>query len=849
MTIIFDSGFISLARGFNISYRFIEGCPESCNCRWYLSGDVKRIAVKCKSLTDLPSKIPYETSALMLQENQINTIPNHAFANLPNLLYVDISNNRIFRIKPEAFNNGTSIEVIRLNMNFLMEIPQKTFRPLEHLKTLDLGRNLIKDLTKNTFSGLSELSVLYLQDNNISSLPDGVFQHLSKLIFLNLKDNSLKHLSRNTFRGLLSLMHLNLQGNKLSTISQSLFDDLKRLKTLKVDKFIHCCYAEKAITGVKCESLESNEFSSCDDLMKNTALRIFLWILGLSALVGNLLVICKRISGKEMRQNTNSLLLTNLAITDFLMGVYLITIASFDIKWKGEYFKHDVDWRSGVGCRITGMISMLSSVVSVAFLAIVTYDRLICVVFPFTVKKLSWRKALCICGCVWIVGLVTSIIPIFDFDYFLNDEDDFVGFYGRASVCLPLQLSSNLQAGWEYSVALFLAFPFIAFMFMLIAYIAILRTVQRSANAVRGSTSLKRESSLAKRVVFIILTDFLCWMPVIIISFLSITGIYSDPSKQMYVWIAIFVLPINSSINPFLYTFTTVKTVKSKGQDPGGNMRDNLPAKPLRLKKLLENIDVDGEKKASKICYTIKLLEKVDIKKYFEGEGLFLAKAKSHGYEELSLIKYFNQGKLDAFKKEVDILSELKEHKHENIIEYRWSCLANEHLTDGKPFNIKEIESASLICYEYVPNKVLENFLQDEDEFSSSILCSLSLNIISAIEFLQDCGFSNNSINARSIIVREGESKNAVPVRAVLVDFSRANKLRVYDDGYYAKTDIIQFGRLLKIFLKACNDLALFRQVDEVLSLCDKERTSTTTTLIKNLLMEMLLETAETTAI
>ncbi|KXJ08061.1 G-protein coupled receptor GRL101 [Exaiptasia diaphana] len=420
-----------------------------------------------------------------------------------------------------------------------------------------------------TLSGLSQLKILGLRVNKVRIIPKNVFDSTPSLKYLDLSHNKLRKLTGMTFQGLRSLKNLNLQGNKLTGIQQNVFEGLKNLKTIKLDKFIHCCYAEKAIIGLeKCESLQSNEFSSCEDLMKSTVLRIFLWILGLSALVGNLLVIGKRVSDKELERNTNSLLLTNLAISDFLMGVYLITIASLDIKWKGEYFKYDVEWRSGVGCRITGMISMLSSVVSVAFLAIVTYDRLICVVFPFTVKKLSWGKALCICGCVWIVGLVTSIIPIFGLNYFLNDEDDF-GFYGRSSVCLPVQLSSDLQAGWEYSVALFLAFPFVAFTFMLIAYIAIIKTVQKSANAVR-STAVNRESSLAKRVVFVILTDFLCWMPVIIISFLSITGIYSDPSKQMYVWIAVFVLPINSSINPFLYTFFTLRSSKKTNYKPTG---------------------------------------------------------------------------------------------------------------------------------------------------------------------------------------------------------------------------------------------------------------------------------------
>lgn len=68
---------------------------------------------------------------------------------------------------------------------------------------------------------------------------------------------------------------------------------------------------------------------------------------------------------------------------------------------------------------------------------------------------------------------------------------------------------------------------------------------------------MNQDSTLAKRMMFIILTDFFCWFPVIIISILALTGNLYDPSKQVYAWIAVFVLPINSSINPLLYTFST----------------------------------------------------------------------------------------------------------------------------------------------------------------------------------------------------------------------------------------------------------------------------------------------------
>ena len=113
---------------------------------------------------------------------------------------------------------------------------------------------------------------------------------------------------------------------------------------------------------MECDS-PVDEVSSCDDLMKNYTLQICIWILGILAFVGNLLVIIWRAIDKE-ENRTHSFLLTNLAFADLFMGVYLLTIAVMDLRWRGEYFKHDVKWRSGLGCQFTGALSMLSSEVS-----------------------------------------------------------------------------------------------------------------------------------------------------------------------------------------------------------------------------------------------------------------------------------------------------------------------------------------------------------------------------------------------------------------------------------------------------------------------------------------------------
>ena len=324
------------------------------------------------------------------------------------------------------------------------------------------------------------------------------------------------------------------------------------LHSRNLDEFIYCCYALAAVPNLKCDS-PGNEFSSCDDLMKSKALRACLWILGILAFVGNISVIVWRTTiGKENR--VHSFLLTNLAVSDLFMGIYLLIIAIKDAQWLGEYFKHDIQWRAGYLCQVAGALSMFSSEVSVLMLTLITADRLICIVFPFSSMRLSWKKAYVLCSSIWVFGAAISFVPMSGINFF-KDETTQAGFYGRSAVCLSLQLSEDRPAGWEYSVSFFLSLNLLAFLFILVAYIIIFWTVKKSSGRIR-STKVNQDTAMARKLMFIVMTDFCCWMPVIIIGILSLTGNFYDPEKKAYVIMAIFVLPVNSSINPILYTFS-----------------------------------------------------------------------------------------------------------------------------------------------------------------------------------------------------------------------------------------------------------------------------------------------------
>ena len=287
----------------------------------------------------------------------------------------------------------------------------------------------------------------------------------------------------------------------------------------------------------------------------------------------------------KLQNREQSLLVMNLAVADFLMGVYLLIIAVMDARWAGEYFKHDIAWRSGIGCKFVGILSMLSSEVSVMILSIITAVRYVSVVYSFKAKRVSRKRAAILCTIAWVLGILISVIPTLNISYFIDEGKGF-GFYSRSAVCLPLHLSDEKPVGWEYSVSFFIGLNFVSFMFILLAYYRIFWQMKKASRAAH-SKSKQRENMLARRLLFIILSDLCCWMPIIIIGLLSLIGKFPDPEKHAYVWIAVFVLPLNSSINPVLYTFSA-KTVKDtiSGRRQRSKTMANEYSREMRMKAI-----------------------------------------------------------------------------------------------------------------------------------------------------------------------------------------------------------------------------------------------------------------------
>ena len=61
-----------------------------------------------------------------------------------------------------------------------------------------------------------------------------------------------------------------------------------------------------------------------------------------------------------------------------------------------------------------------------------------------------------------------------------------------------------------------------------------------------------RDMTIARRLIAVAVTDFFCWFPVGMCGLLALLGV--TISGETNVTLAIFVLPLNSALNPFLYT-------------------------------------------------------------------------------------------------------------------------------------------------------------------------------------------------------------------------------------------------------------------------------------------------------
>ena len=387
---------------------------------------------------------------------------------------------------------------------------------------------------------------LDLSHNSISHPQMIMFQHLPNIYVLNLNNNAIVSIGYKVFVTMLLLENLTLQQNPLTEIDSGAFVSNTRLHTLRSDWFMLCCIAEQADAC----SPSRQTVSSCTNLISMTSQRYIFIIQAATSLITN---VAAFIRGDLSQAN---IMESSLHLSDGMMGVYLGHIAIVDFMHRDKFNTLIIEWSRHLACHSAALCSFVSMEMSLCSLAIMAFVRALTVtqIGGYRNVKIKVRKAiimlwfLFVCLGVSLTAVSMSVNPLLHNNMCLYFGDK--ARIGASTVDQILHLS--------YFVLNFsLIFATIA------SYVMLCKQIYESKKTVSGiSTATSANKHMMKRlslkILLLVGTNVVCWVPFLLVSILSMSGY--KVQNWVLGWVVVLIIPINATINPFLYfTITNEK--------------------------------------------------------------------------------------------------------------------------------------------------------------------------------------------------------------------------------------------------------------------------------------------------
>ncbi|XP_035707422.1 relaxin receptor 2 [Folsomia candida] len=453
-----------------------------------------------------------ELQWLTLSNNRI-TLDKFRFPDMPKLQDLMLDNNKIEVITDGVFRRLRKLVSLNLMGNKIRTIESRAFRFNVNLQDLDLSNNLLKELPPLVFEGQTNLQKLYLADNPFINIPDQVFSQLRSLVSLNLNDV------------------------EFSALQFDVLDSLPKLDYVQFKKFGYCRYVPKV---TRCYPF-SDGMSSTMNLLAGTSIRVIVWIVALFTIVGNSVVLITRCLSAG-RGRILDVFINNLAGADLLMGIYLVILAVKDIQYRNSYNDHAYEWSTSFVCTGMGIIAMISCEVSLLILTFMSVERYLVISDPFSYhKKLSLNLSRISMIIIWFFVALLAIAPAIQWR-------GRVTFYGSSGLCFPVHLDEPFAIGWEYTAFVIIGLNSACLIVVAISYSKLFCVIQTTRLSTPRDT---KDIEMAVRFFLMVFTDCMCWLPIILLKIYALGG-HQIP-KEFITWVVIFVLPINSTINPYLY--------------------------------------------------------------------------------------------------------------------------------------------------------------------------------------------------------------------------------------------------------------------------------------------------------
>ena len=524
---------------------------------------------------------------LYLDYNAIRELPSGIFEDLVNLNRVDLNNNNIESLPDNLFQRTHIISDIRLNNNNIQLISPIAFaNNLTYLQRLNLSSNAFSEwaLPKGGFPSLIQLSLadveqLYQVPNPVQCGCPGIQQleftypyhcclwqdRVNQLYLeptatpVNEDVNVTLPIYNPTFPPMITVIPPFHPGDN-SDLGQLIpildwFAAAYNLKytifpgpviiwtspnnTLPVLTPTPPTVLNLAATRIVICYPRGDALTPCSNLMDPWPLRVAIWFILVLALLGNGSVLFVMLASKD-KIKVPQFFISNLAFADFCLGIYLAFLACVDARTYGNYlfYQSALEWQKGPGCLTAGFIAVFSSMLSCCMLVSVTLER-VYTIYRSPKPGISMSGAIIIAMFCWLISFAFAALPLVG-----------VNSYSRVAVCLPFVTADFKD---KVYIGVLLTISMVAFLIILVSYVVIWCTVCRSPAI---GQSRKETVKLLRKMAPLIITDFLCWFPIVVVGYSAISDKTLLDAGQAK-WLVVLVYPFNACANPFWYAIFT----------------------------------------------------------------------------------------------------------------------------------------------------------------------------------------------------------------------------------------------------------------------------------------------------
>nr|KAG5696046.1 hypothetical protein BaRGS_017158 [Batillaria attramentaria] len=261
------------------------------------------------------------------------------------------------------------------------------------------------------------------------------------------------------------------------------------------------------------------------------------------------------------------------------MGVYLAVIGVADHTYRGRYMWNEVTWTSSLGCKAAGFLSLLSSEVSAFTVCLITVDRFVVMRFPLSGVRFGKQTASLACGITWFAAFVLAYVPLLPVTTHWE-------FYSQSGICIPLPITRQAFKGRDFSFGVMIVLNLALFMMIAVGQAFIYHAI-RGNSLTMDTTRKSQDVKVTRRLVTVVVSDFLCWFPIGLLGLLASAGV--PVPGELNVAMAVFALPVNSALNPFLYTLNMLLEKRRKRQE--ARLLQWLESRPDSKRNVSRNLD------------------------------------------------------------------------------------------------------------------------------------------------------------------------------------------------------------------------------------------------------------------